>query len=63
MIKMPETKVNLSRLKTFALEKLPKDWPLREILLAENEEIDVSTFLARLPLYLKLSTLKGVDSK
>jgi len=52
------TKVNIGQLKKFGLEEIPPDWPLREILLAESEELDVSVFLARLPLYLKLSSFK-----
>ena len=47
--------VNLRPLKTFALEKLP-DSSLRDILVAEaHDELDVAAFLARLPIYLRLS--------
>jgi hypothetical protein len=55
---MAKKTVNISRLKTFTLQKLPQDWPLREILLAEKDELDVCTFLARLPVWLQLSALK-----
>jgi hypothetical protein len=51
------TKVDMTRLKAFAMEKLPQDWPLREILLSESNDLDISTFLARLPVYLKLARL------
>ena len=50
------TKVDMTRLKAFAME-LPQDWPLREILLSESNDLDMSTFLARLPVYLKLARL------
>jgi len=53
--------VNISPLKKFALEELPKDSPLREILIAETSEIDVSTFLARLPIWVQLSKFKRSD--
>lgn len=53
-----KTELNIQRLKEFALTKLPRDSALREILLAETKEIDISTFLARLPIWLRLSTLK-----
>jgi len=52
--------VNISRVKKFAFE-LPKDWPLREILLAEKDEISLSAFLERLPIWLQLSMLKGAS--
>jgi len=60
---MSETKINIRRLKNFAITQLRNDWPLREILIAENEEIEVSTFLARLPVWLQLSTLKRGDNR
>jgi hypothetical protein len=50
-------KVNLTDLKAFASEKLHQDWPLRQILLDESQELDIPTFLARLPVYLRLSKL------
>ena len=56
--------VDISRLKKFAFNNLPKDWPLREILLSENDELDVSVFLARLPVWLKLNRFSvGEDEK
>lgn len=57
-------KVDIHKLKNFALNKIPKDWPLREILISENDELDVSVFLARVPLWLKLSRFSvGEDRK
>ena len=55
---MSDTRVNIKTLKKFALNKLPKDWPLREILLSESDdELDVFVFLARLPVWLRLMRL------
>jgi hypothetical protein len=50
-----ESKVDISPLKKFAFEEIPENWPLKDILLAQNDEIEVSTFLARLPLFLQLN--------
>jgi hypothetical protein len=50
-----ENKVDISQLKEFAYQNIPSDWPLRDILLAQNDEVDVTTFLACLPIYLQLS--------
>lgn len=58
---MIKTKINIKKLKEFALTELPKDWPLREILLAENSELEVSTFSERLRVWLQLSKLKRGD--
>jgi len=54
---MPEILVNMRQLKNFAAKEVPFDWILREILLSESDELPVSLFLARLPLYLKISAL------
>lgn len=55
---MKAQKVNIQKLKSFALEELP-ECPLREILLAESsDEIDIPTFLARLPIWLRLAKLQ-----
>jgi len=51
-------KISISKLKKSVLENFPKDWIIREVLLSENDELDVPTFLARLPIYLKLTQLK-----
>ena len=45
-----------------AAEKLPLNWPVRNILLLESQEIEVSVFLARLPVYLHLLNLGGRPS-
>ena len=49
-----KNKINIRRLKNFAFEKLPRNWALREILLSEKDELDSQTFIARLPIWLKL---------
>jgi len=50
----------MKKVKEFAYRKLPKNSPLREILLSEEDKLEVSIFLARLPVWLKLSNfLKG----
>jgi len=54
----PPQRVNIQKLKNFALEELP-DCPLREILLAESSnEVDIPTFLARMPIWLRLAKLQ-----
>jgi hypothetical protein len=52
---MSKIKVNMCRLKNFASEKLPKNWLLYDIILSEKDEMDVNIFLARLPVWLRLS--------
>jgi len=49
------SKVDLRALKSFALEKLPKDWPLHDIILSEEDELAIQIFLARLSVWLRLS--------
>jgi len=49
--------VNISKLKNFAL-KLPLGSPLRDILISEESKLSAQTFLARLPIYLKLCRLE-----
>ena len=51
-------KVSLQPLKAFALN-LPPNSALREILLLEDAELDVHTFLARMPIWLKL--IRGLE--
>lgn len=55
---MTKTKVNIQKLKNFAFKRLPKPFALRDILLSEENELEVSVLLARLPLYLKLSRFR-----
>jgi hypothetical protein len=60
-IEMSKTKISIRKLKDFAFAQLPKDWPLREILLSEEDELDIYVFLARLPVWLKLSKISAVE--
>jgi len=50
--------IEIRKLKDFAL-KLPPNSILREILLLEDDELDVHTFLARMPIWLKL--IRGLE--
>ena len=50
--------IDISRLRNFALDTLPPESPLREVLAAEANELRVDVFLARLPIWLRLSTLQ-----
>ena len=56
-------KVNISKLKKFILENFPKDSVILQVLLSEDDELDIHTFLARLPVYLKLRRLKRADAR
>ena len=51
-------KVDISSLRKFAAENLPPGSPLREIILTESDELDIATFLAILPILLRLSRLE-----
>ena len=46
-------KVNIDRLKAFSLE-LPRNSHLREIILAEKNDMDVNEFLLKMDLWMKL---------
>lgn len=48
--------IDVRPLKQFAYEKLPES-PLKEILLIEDDILDIDAFLARLPIWLRLSKL------
>lgn len=56
---MPRTKIEIRRLKTFASTNFPRYWPIRQILLLEDDLLDVNVFLARVPLWLRLIRLSG----
>lgn len=60
---MTKKDVDIRQLKAFAVRELPSDWVLREILLAENDAIELADFLARLPIYLRLSSLGDAKRK
>jgi hypothetical protein len=46
--------VNITRLKSFVIQRLSPLSPLREVLLQEKDEIPPSDFLARLSVWLAL---------
>jgi hypothetical protein len=50
--------VNIHPIKEFARKKMPPS-PLREVLLIEDDVIDANAFLAKLPLWLRLSWFLG----
>jgi hypothetical protein len=52
---MSSGRVNISRLKDFAFSELPRSWILREIILNERDELDVSEFVAKAEIWLKLA--------
>jgi hypothetical protein len=52
--KLYNQKVDLTRLKQLAREKLGLNSPLRELLLLENENLGGQEFLTKLDLWLKL---------
>ncbi len=56
---MPSAKVNIKKLKEFALDKLPKNNALREVLISEEDELDIKIFMARLPVWLRLNRFSG----
>lgn len=51
-----ETKrrILMRELKDFAFEKLPRGSALRDVLLAEDDELDADVFLAKTDVWLKL---------
>jgi len=46
--------VDIRKLKSFALEELPRSWTLRYILLSEKDILDVNEFLAKTEIWLKI---------
>ena len=51
---MLKRRVLLRRLKDFALEKLPAGSALRDVLLAEDDELDAEAFVTKTDVWLKL---------
>lgn len=47
-------RVDIKPLKVFALEKLPKNCVLRNVMLTDKELLDVDEFLAKMEIWLKL---------
>lgn len=46
--------VDIKALKAFALEKFPRDCALRDVLLAERDNLEVKEFLAKMDIWVKL---------
>ena len=51
--------IDLTQLKSSIKQQVPTNWPFRQVLLEESDVLDVSVFLNRLPLYLKLIEMGG----
>ncbi len=51
------TNIKFGPIKQFAIEKVPKDSALRDVLLAEAEELTVEEFLVKMPTWLILVPL------
>jgi hypothetical protein len=52
---MSKTKIiNIRSLKQFAFEMLPKESPLRDLLLTEKDEMPAEEFIIKLEIWLKL---------
>jgi hypothetical protein len=47
-------KVDIRRLKSFALIQLPKNCALRDILLSERDELDYIEFIFKVPIWMNL---------
>jgi hypothetical protein len=50
-----QARINIRSLKRFAQEYLPRSCALRDVLLAEREELDAEEFLAKLETWLMLT--------
>lgn len=50
-------KIDTRPLKAFASERLPKNWPLWEALLAERDILEAQEFLAKMGTWLNLSKM------
>jgi hypothetical protein len=54
--------INISKLKEFVAENFPLGSPLQTVFVGENNVISAEAFLAKLPLWLKLSKLTTLQS-
>jgi hypothetical protein len=52
-------RVNMNKLKEFAISNLPEGSRLREILLAEKDEVDPEEFIAKVGIWLKLLRMES----
>lgn len=53
------SRLDMRRLKDFALKTLPEDSKLRILLLSEKDELSVEEFVAKVGIWLKLLTLES----
>jgi hypothetical protein len=51
---MAQPKVNIRRLKDFAFKEIPRDNLLREILLGERDELEITEFTSKIDIWLRL---------
>ena len=51
---MNPTKIDISRIKQFAYNEIPRDYVLRDILLGERDEMDIVEFAIKIGIWLKL---------
>ena len=56
---MSRSHVYIGHLKRFAIEKLPKDSILKDLLLMEKEELSSHEFLVKIDLWMKLLSYEG----
>jgi len=52
-------KLDMRRLKDFAMRNLPEDSKLRILILSEKDELDAKEFIAKLGIWLKLLKLES----
>jgi len=50
--------IDITRLKEFALNEIPHDWVLRDLLLSEKTSLSKWEFIAKVDLWLKLARRK-----
>ena len=56
-------KIDIRPLKTFAFKELPKNLPLRKVLLAERDILKTQEFLAKMETWLNLMKTTTTNSK
>ena len=47
-------KVDIRNIKLFAIEKLPRNWLLRDLILSEHDLLEVDEFIAKAEVWSKL---------
>jgi hypothetical protein len=51
---MAQPKVHTQRLKDFAFKEIPRDNVLRELLLGERDELEITEFISKIDIWLRL---------